>query len=510
MINPAKAYTTAEYIEILRRRIWYIVIPFVLILTGAIAYTIIAPRQYKASTLVLVSPQRIPEAFVQATVTSKVEERLQSIAQEVLSRTRLEQIINDLKLYQKERKSLSREEVVELMQKNIKIELPTKKEESKGFFTISYIGRDPNIVTTVANRLASQFIEENLKLREQQAAGTTEFLAIELTTAKAKLDQLETAVTQYKRQHMGELPEQRDSNIKILEQLQNQYQRVGENLRAAQDRKLFIQKQLTDMELTIGAQEMAANEKEGMLSSGTATNPQKKMASSSPVAERKGYYESQRESLTRLLEELRTKYTENHPDVIAARKKLADLEDKKDEPIKTEVKIEAEPKPYDVKKEPRYKGLNNQLELTDMEIVRLREDERNIIGQIGKYRARIEQTPAREQDMASLLREHQSTKETYERLLKKSQDAQQAENLEKRQKGEQFRIIDPARTPEKPFSPDIPRILLIGLLAGIGGGFGLAFFREQLDRSFHDSGDVEITLAIKVLATIPKIEEKSA
>jgi polysaccharide chain length determinant protein (PEP-CTERM system associated) len=506
MINPAKAYTTAEYIEILRRRIWYIVIPFVLIVTGASAYAIFAPRQYKAGTLVLVSPQRIPEAFVQATVTSKVEERLQSIAQEVLSRTRLEQIMNDLNLYQKERKSISREEVVALMQKDIKIELPTKKEESKGFFTISYIGRDPNIVTTVANRLASQFIEENLKLREQQAAGTTEFLSIELTAAKEKLDQLETAVTQYKRRFMGELPEQRDANIKILEQLQNQYQRVGEALRAAQDRKLFIQKQLTDMELPVGAQGTAAYEKEGRLSSGTSPSLKKETASSSPAAETKGYYESQRESLTRLLEELRAKYTETHPDVIVTRKKLADLENKKDEPSKTETKTVA----YDVKKEPRYRELNNQLALTDMEIVRFRENERNNLAQIEKYRARIEQTPAREQDMASLLREHQSTKETYERLLKKSQDAQQAENLEKRQKGEQFRIIDPARTPEKPFSPDVQKILLIGLLAGIGGGFGLAFFREQFDRSFHDSGDVEVTLALKVLATIPKIEEKSA
>jgi polysaccharide chain length determinant protein (PEP-CTERM system associated) len=512
MINPAKAYTTEEYIEILRRRIWYIVIPFVLILTGASAYAIFAPRLYKASTLVLVSPQRIPEAFVQATVTSKVEERLQSIAQEVLSRTRLEQIINDLKLYQKERKSLSREDVVALMQKDIKIELPTRKEESKGFFTISYIGRDPNTVTTVANRLSSQFIEENLKLREQQASGTTEFLAIELTTAKAKLDQLETAVTQYKRRFMGELPEQREANIKILEQLQNQYQRTGEALRAAQDRKLIIQKRLTDMELPIGAQVMAADEKEDRLSSAASPNPQKELASSSRAVERKGYYESQRESLTRLLEELRAKYTESHPDVIATRKKLADMENKKDLPTpdKTEAKAEAKAQVYDVKKEPRYKELNNQLEFTDMEIVRFRESERTIVAQIEKYRARIEQTPAREQDMASLLREHQNTKETYGRLLQKSESAQQAENLEKRQKGEQFRIIDPARTPEKPFSPDVNKILLIGLLAGIGGGFGLAFFREQFDRSFHDSGDVEVTLALKVLATIPKIEEKAA
>jgi uncharacterized protein involved in exopolysaccharide biosynthesis len=129
---------------------------------------------------------------------------------------------------------------------------------------------------------------------------------------------------------------------------------------------------------------------------------------------------------------------------------------------------------------------------------------------MGKYRARIEQTPEREQDMASLMREHHSTKESYERLLKKSQDAQQAENLEKRQKGEQFRVIDPARVPEKPFSPDVPKILLISLLAGLGGGVGLAFIREQMDRSFHDAGDVEIALGLKVLATIPRIEETAA
>ena len=500
MINPAKAYTIDEYIEILRRRIWYIVIPFILIATGASSYALFAPRLYKASTLVLVSPQSIPEAFVQATVTSKVEERLQSIVQEVLSRTRLEQIIGDLKLYQKERKTLSREEVVALMRKDIKVELPTKKEDSKGYFTITYIGRDPNIVATVANRLASQFIEENLKIREQQAVGTTAFLETELTGAKTRLDQLETTVTQYKRRFMGELPEQRDSNIKILEQLQNQHQRIGENLRAAQDRKLFLQKQLTDRELPIGSQGTGGSEKDGLPASDKSSYLQKEMASSFPAGEKKGYYESQRESLARTLEELRAKYTENHPDVITTKKKLADLETKKD-PKET---IDA-----DFKKDPRYRELSNQLAMTDMEIARFGDDERNISSQIGKYRARIEQTPAREQDMASLLREHQSTKESYERLLKKSQDAQQAENLETRQKGEQFRIIDPARVPEKPFSPAIPKILLIGLFAGIGGGFGLAFFREQLDRSFHDSGDVEIALGLKVLATIPRIEENA-
>jgi len=483
MINPAKSFTLGEYIEILRRRMWFVIIPFLLIATGACIYAFTAKREYKASTLVLVSPQRVPEAFVQATVTSKVEERLQSIAQEVMSRTRLEQVITEYRLYEKESKHRSKEEVIELMRKNIKVELPTKKDD-KAYFTISFIGEDPNIVTTVANRLASLFIEENLKIREQQAMGTTEFLASELTGAKKKLDEMETAVTGYKKRYMGELPEQRDTNIKILEQLQNQNQKVGESLRAAQDRKLFIQKQITDIENpTAPIIGIPASKKDSLGSAYETT----------PAAES---YENQKDKLTRELEDLKTKYTENHPDVLTAKRKLRDLEKNKSS--------------YDrAKTDPRYKELKNQLSLTDMEIKRLSDESHIISGQISKYFSRIEQTPSREQDMAGLMREYQSTKETYERLLKKSQEAQQAENLEKRQKGEQFKVIDPARTPEKPFSPDIPKILIIGLLGGFGCGLGLAFLREQMDRSFHDSADVEITLGLKVLATIPKIENKA-
>jgi uncharacterized protein involved in exopolysaccharide biosynthesis len=176
---------------------------------------------------------------------------------------------------------------------------------------------------------------------------------------------------------------------------------------------------------------------------------------------------TEKDKLKSELEALRTKYTDNHPDVIAMKKKIADLEKNKD--------------------------------TNDSEV------------QVNKYKGRrIEQTPVREQDMGALGREYQSMKSTYETLLKKSQEAQQAENLEKRQKGEQFRVIDPAIVPEKPFSPNVPKSLLIGLFAGLATGLALAFMREQMDRSFHDAADVEISLGIKVLATIPKIEEKQS
>ena len=495
MINPAKDFTLDEYLEILRRRMWYIIIPFVLVMVGASIYAIIAPREYKASTLVLVSPQSVPEDLVHATVTSRVEERLQSIAQEVMSRTRLETIMTEFRLYEKERKHLSKEEVVELMRKNIKVELPTKKDE-RGSFAISFISNDPNTAMAVANRLSSLFIEENLKIREKQASGTTEFLTNELAESKAKLDQMEASVTQYKRRFMGGLPEQRDTNLKILDQMQNQNQRISESLRAAEDRKLFIQKQLTDMDMPASIPVAAGSGKDSQ--SSIKPSLTQKDAGSAVAADTGGTYETKKDKLKRELEDLRTKYTDNHPDVIAMKKRMADLEKNKDT------------YDNDIKKDPRYKELKNQLTITSLEIKRLHDESASVSAQINKYMGRIEQTPAREQDMASLLREYESTKVAYETLVKKSQGAEQAENLEKRQKGEQFKIIDPARVPEEPFSPDVPKILLISLFAGLAGGMALAFIREQMDRSFHDAADVELSLGIKVLATIPKIEEKAS
>jgi len=307
-----------------------------------------------------------------------------------MSRTSLEKIITELRLYEKERKSLSKEEIVELMRKNIKVELPTtKRAEKTGFFSLSFIGDDPNTVTTVANRLSSLFIEENLKVREQQASGTTEFMVNELAEAKAKLDKMEASVAKYNRR-----------TTRVYDE---------------------------------------------------------------PKIE---YAETEKDKLKRELEALRTKYTDNHPDVIAMKKKIDDLEKNKD---------------------------------TSRSVV-----------QVNKPRLRVEQIPLHEQNMGARGKEYESMKEIYEVLLKKNQEAQQAENLERRQKGEQFKVIDPAIVPEKPFSPDVPKILLISLFAGLASGLALAFVREQMDRSFHDADDVEISLGIKVLATIPEIEEKAS
>ncbi len=509
MINTEKSLDIHDYTEIFLRRKWYFVIPFAVIMIAAIIYALSLPKMYRATTLVLVTPQKVPENFVRPTVTSKIEDRLQSIGQEIMSRTRLEQVIAEFKLYADQANSLSQEEIIELMRKNIEVELKGKE----GFFTISYIGRDPKIVTMVTNKLASLFIEENLKLREQQAQGTSDFLSVELSAMRTKLEEQEAMITNFKKQHISELPEQREANLRILEQLQLQSQKISDNIKAAQDRKMIIQKQISDMKIQMALGRPTGNP-ENPKEEGVATATESDF--SQPLLPNQvglSYYETRLIQAKNHLSELKSKYTLRHPDIVRAEQYIADLE-KKIEKMRTDARGE-DPKMKELAflSSPvvaSFRAMENQLIATELEMKRLQEEDSKVKVRIVEFQKRIENTPMRELAMANLARDYQNTKEAYQSLLTKSQEAQQAENLERRQKGEQFKVIDPARMPEKPMQAKVLKILLIGFVLGLGSGLGMAFFREQMDRSFRDAEDLQATMEYKVLANIPKIQKKAA
>ena len=515
MINPGKPFNIHDYKEIFLRRVWFFIIPFVVIIVGTGLYIYIVPKEYRATTLIQVTPQKVPTDYVRPTVTSGIEERLQSIGQEIMSRTRLEQIIKELNLYPEEVKSSKMEGIVAMMQKNIEVQI---KGREGGYFNISYIGRDPQIVTQVTNKLASLFIEENLNLREQQAQGTSEFLSIELKATKAKLEEQEKIVGDFKKKFLGELPEQRDANLRLLDGLQAQFQRIGDSMRAAQDRKLMLEKQLSEMQALI-AEENKPVEEEAEEEQASSPLPQEiKLA-----------------QLKNNLEDLQMKYTGNHPDILILKKKIAELEKEveqaklaREEEKKQEArqaltspnkmtrtgaakgKKKERSRVRDSRFDPRLKEISGQLLATNKEIERLKEEDVKVKAQIAKYQERIEKTFAREQDMAILTRDYQNTREAYSTLLKKSQEAQQAENLERRQKGEQFKVIDAARVPGVPYRPDIPKVLLMGLFLGFACGGAGVFIREQMDRSFRDAEDLHVTFGFKVLANIPRIDNKAS
>ena len=468
--------TPEVILGIIHRRKWVIFVPFLLAVMIGLFLALTIPREYKAETVILVNPPRVPESYVKPIVTGGLEDRLRSISQQILSRSRLEKVIKKLNLYPELVATKPMDEVIEKMREDIEVKTDGKKRrrgrgEPFNLFTVSFTYPDPRTAADVVNSLASLFIEENLKIREERAVGTTEFLEKELQRLKKKLEVQEKALKDYKSQHFGELPEQLQANITTLQRLQVELQSVQESLSAAKQRKLIIQ-QYAYQPLT-GTQ--------GTNQAVAAPGPAKL------------------QTLYDTLDELKSRYTDKHPDIIRLKQEIAKLEKE----YGAELKNGEKKKPS--KRMIGDPAMQRELINVESEIARLQSEEKSLKKAIKLYQMRVDNTPKREQELASLSRDYNITLKSYQDLLSRRIEAKMSENLEKKQQGEQFSVIDPATPPQIPFKPDIKKVLLISLFLGIGSGCGLAFALEYLDPTFHDKNLLEKTFEIPVLASIPII-----
>ena len=241
---PGKIYTLEDLWQILLRRKWLIVLPALLIgsVSAAVVYRL--PNLYRSETLILVVPQRVPESYVRSTITARIEDRLQSISQQILSRTRLEQVITDFNLYAEERANqVLMEDIIERMRTN-DIGIEIIKGDS---FRVSYITGDPRTAMRVTERLGSLFIDESLRDREVLAEGTTEFISTQLDEAQRKLVENENKVLEYQRLHDGELPSQTPANMQGLHNAEMALQALGENLNRDRERRITLERQVADI-----------------------------------------------------------------------------------------------------------------------------------------------------------------------------------------------------------------------------------------------------------------------
>jgi len=514
MNQTEKPLNLHDYIEIALRRKWAIMIPLIgsiVISFGVYKYL---PKIYKATTLILVQPQRVPESYVRPTITASVTERLSTISQEILSRTRLERVIEEFNLFADLRKKLSWEEIVEKMRKSIEVNVQSRPtDRSQNTFTISFEGEEPRTVMMVTNKLASLFIEENLKVRELQAGGTSEFLAKELQNMEERLKRKEQDIRDFKERFMGQLPQQLDANLRILERLQQQLQTTNESIKVSEDRGILLQSQMEQLQLK--KSERISVPWRNLREVGAGTEEVRMEGSpEDPLV-------AQWNQLNRDLSSARSKYTENHPDVMDLKRKIADMEPRVKEILReqeaakearlkerqTRTAADATPvlDPAAERLLAQYRDQYNEVQL---EVRRLKGEAKNLKEQILLYQKRIEDTPKREQELTLLTRDYDLLKSNYQSLLDKRIQAQMAESLERKQQGEQFKVLDPARLPEKPIRPDRNKIMLIGAFIGLVAGLGLAWFRESLDESFHSESDLESYLGLPVLTSIPNLEEE--
>jgi len=489
-----------DYLAIGLRRKWYIIIPLVLCALASFGVYKYLPKVYKTTTLILVQPQTVPENYVRPTITDSMANRLNTISQEILSRTRLEKVIQEFNLYADIRKRLPLEEIIEIMQKAIEVKVQEprrdRRDQTTNSFSISYEGEEPKTVMMVTNKLASLIIEENLKVRESQAEGTSEFLTKELQSMDEQLKRKEQDIRNFRERSMGQLPQQLDANLRILERLQQQIKTTNESLRAAEDRSIVIQSQIELLKKREPTQVVRVGSQGNII-----------------VDRGEDPLVTQLRNLKRDLAIAQSKYKETHPDVVDLKKKIADLEPKvKDLMGRTqEGRVSAQnlpPPTLDPETQRLLTQYNEQYHAAVLEAKRLREEEKELKQQITLYQRRIEDTPRREQELTLLTRDYELLKTNYQSLMDKKIQSQMAENLERKQQGEQFKILDPARLPEKPIKPDRNKILLIGCVIGLAAGLGLVWFRESMDRSFHTVSDIEGYLEIPVLATIPNLKEE--
>jgi polysaccharide biosynthesis transport protein len=486
------------------RRKWLGLVAFAAPMAVGLSLMAFVPNVYRSAATVLVDRQQVPESFVRSTVTSALEIRLHTISQEVLSRARLEALINRFDLYADLREDASPELVIERMRKDIKLEL--KSAELRGLreatvaFTISYQGRDPERVALVTNTLASFYIEENLKARERQAAGTAEFLKVQLTETKRRLDEQEQRVSGFKRRHLGELPQQMETNLGTLDRLHMQLRQNADSQTRADGRRLSISSQLAETE-TLLASSQAYRPFAGVPG----------MPLAAPELREAAVLAQKKEELARL----RSQFSERYPDVVQLAGEVAVLEREvaaAEARLKTGPEHEATasestapPRTTMTPMTPYVLRMKESLSEAQTDLKVLKMEEERLRSEIAAYQARVENVPRREQEFKELSRDYESTRELYNSLLKRYEEAQLAESMEQRQKGEQFRVLDPAVANAIPAAPNRLRLFLLTLASAIGLAVGLVLVAERHDTSFHEIDELRAFSNFPVLSSIPKI-----
>jgi len=477
------------------RRKWLAILAFAAPVAAAVSLVMFMPNVYRSTATVLVDRQQVPEAFVRSTVTSALETRLHTISQEILSRSRLEALINRFGLYSDLKQRVPLEEVIARVRGDIKLELKSAEvrgqREATIAFTISYQGSDPGTVSAVTNTLAGFYIEENLKARERQAIGTAEFLKVQLGETKNRLDVQEQRVSTFKRRHLGELPQQMEANLATLERLHAQLRTNADNQTRAAERRQALSSQLA--------------EAESLLASGSV-GPTGLLGLAPPESSDAARLAKMKQELTRL----RTQFSERYPDVVQLAAEVAALEralaeGKSSEPKTEEKPAPPQPTPQAAPLSPYVLRLKEALSEAQADIKVLKGEEGRLRDGIAAYQARVENVPRREQEYVELSRDYESTRELYQTLMKRYEEAQLSESMEQRQKGEQFRVIEPAIANTQPAAPNRVRLLLMAVALSLGLAVTVVVLAEHIDTSFHSIDDLRAFSAVPVLVSIPRI-----
>jgi succinoglycan biosynthesis transport protein ExoP len=479
-----------RYLDVARRRYpFFLVALFAgwLLVWGA-SWTL--PPKYKSSTLILVEQPTMPKDYVTPNVNEDLQGRLQNITQQILSRTRLLHIIDELNLYPAGKHNhITPDEKVEKMRKDIKILLVRDTHDQITAFNIFYSAHNAAIAQQVTGELTKLFIDENLEVRQQQSEDTTNFLRSRLETARQSLTEQEAKVRQFKSQHIGDLPSQQATNLQILSGLQSQLQNEEDALNTAQQQRVYLQSLISQYRSLQVVPKNPDGSDTGL-----------------PAIDK------ELENLRSKLADLSSHYTDEYPDIRNLKSQIAKTEKSREQLAaqlqsakNNPVKADDTATPSDPLQHSAVLQLQGQLEAGKAEITNRESAIAALKAKVGEYQGRLNAEPASEQQLADLTRGYDQSKANYDDLLKKENESQMATSMEHMQQGERFRMLDP---PSLPLKPDFPnRLQFSGIAVGFGLLLGLvvAGGLEFLDERMHDEKALRELLSIKVIAEIPEI-----
>ncbi len=489
-----------DYWAIALRRRWWILVPLFLVWATVWGVSWLLPSTYQSEALILVEQQKVPDQYVVPNVTANLQERLQSITEQTLSRTRLQGTIDRFHLYSQPRGLsglLKSGDPVEQMRNDIKIDLVEAPGRPGEFaaFKMRYSAGSPELAREVNSELTTLFIDENVKVQAQLSENTTAFLENELADARANMAEQEAKVAAFKAKHLGDLPSQLESNVQILSGIQAQLQNTQQAVDAAKQQKLYLE--------SLQQQYQSAQASLGRGSGDSTVTPIQGL-------------DTELLNLRLRLQDLQSRYTDVHPDIVALKGKIEKTERLKKQAENEMAADQKGPKTTDAvdaaaMEEVQHGSptsmmqVQSQLKANQLEILNDLEHEKELESKINEYQARLNLTPATEQELTNISRGYEESKSNYNSLLQKQMQSQLATSLEHRQQGEQFRIVDPPSLPNKPSTPNHLWFSLGGLIAGISLGLGLASVLELTDVRIRQEKDLEGIVPVRVLVGIPRL-----
>ena len=519
---------------LIRRRKKSFVLSFLSVIFMAVLIAFVLPPIYLSQSTILIEDQQIPREYVQTTITGFVEERLQVITQQIMSRSRLMEIINRFNLYQEMRDRYTTEEIIEKMRDDIHLETISAEVMDRRTgrptaatiaFTLSYEGKNPSMVQKVSNVLASFYLEQNLKSREQRASNTTIFLQQESDALKGQIDAIENKISEFKSAHIGELPEYNALNLQAITQLNRDVDHIEMQINSLKERKILLEGQIANVD---PLSPIVTDEGKAMMHPGERLkylrlqliSLQSALSEKHPDMKKlkKEIHELQQQveesdasiekvkrlnALTGQLAAMKGKSGPKHPDVVRLSKEVEVL-GKEVENIRAEKVSQdlIEQKPDN----PAYINLKTQIVSVEIQSTGLLEEKQQIEKEIAKYQRKIGNVPVVEKEFNKLIRDYENAKYKYNEIMAKLMEAKVAQGMEETQRGERFTIIDPGQLPEKPYKPNRLAILLIGFVLALGAGVGVSAVRENLDTSIKTAEELGQLTNVPVLSVISMMQ----